>query len=197
MAPRPPLDTGSERRSARRGWGLALLALAAALGCILVAALWAGRDEFANHRAYLLSKADARVEMDYAALSPAMDEAALQRHFAPLALRCRNDEGSDARICEAALAQADGVAAARLRAALAQGRLQQLEVFVPWWAHHRAARALTAQIGAPTTFDAKPAAADQPGEIHWALAQGTLHMARDPGWNPWHWSVLRWTAGSS
>ena len=198
MAPRLPLESGStERRSARRGWALALLSLAAVLGCILVAALWAGRDEFANHRAYLLGQTDARVAMDYAALSPAMDEAALQRQLGPVALLCRDVAGGDTRLCEAPLAQADGVAAARLRATLAQGRLQQLEVFVPWWAHHGAARTLTAHLGAPTAVGPEPAASGQPSEILWALPHGTLHTVRAPGWNPWRWSVLRWTAGSS
>lgn len=197
MAPRPPLETGTERRSARRGWALTLLALAAVLGCIVVVALWAGRDEFAKHQSYLLGEADARVAMHYAALSPALDEAALQRHFAPAALRCSNDEGLDARICEAALAQADGVAAARLRATLVQGRLQQLEVFVPWWAHHSAARALTTQQGAPSAFDTPEPGTDESASLVWPAAAGTVRLARAPGWNPWRWSVLRWTAGSS
>ena len=197
MAPRPHPENGAERRTARRGWAVTLLALAAALGCIVIAALWAGRDEFANHHAYLLGASDARVTIDYAALSPAMDEAALQGRFAPAALRCSDAEGDATRICEAALAQADGVAAARLRATLAKGHLQQLEVFVPWWAHHRAAQALTARQGAPSAFVTPQARTDEAASLVWPTAAGAVRLDRAPGWNPWRWSVLRWAAGSS
>lgn len=197
MTPRPPADSGAERRSTRRGWALALLALTAALACIVILALWAGRDEFGKHRAYLLGEDGARLTLDYAALSPATSEAALQRQLAPADWRCTDAEGGDARICEAALAQANGVAAARLRVTLRQDRLQQAEVFVPWWAHHAMARALIAQLGAPSTFDAAPPAPDQPRTIAWAFGQGTLRIARDPGWNPWHWTVLRWAADAA
>jgi hypothetical protein len=196
LAPRPPAKAGAERRSARRGWGLALLALAAAVGGILVLALWAGRDEFSTHRAYLLGDDGARVSIDYAALSPALDEAALQRLLAPAVWRCSDTEGGAARLCEAALAQANGVAAARLRATLRQGQLQQTEVFVPWWAHHAAARALTAQLGAPSAYDAQPSASAQAPSLRWTFAEGALHLPLAPGWNPWRWSVLRWTAGA-
>lgn len=196
MAAHPPPETGTERRSARRGWGLALLTLAAALGGVLIAALWVGRDEFSNHQAYLLGDADARVALNYAALSPAMDEAALQRHVAPATLRCRDAEDSGTRVCEAALAQAGSVAAARLRATLGQGRLQQLDVFVPWWAHHGAARALTAQQGAPFAIDRPEPGDDQAERLVWPAAAGSVRLARSPGWNPWRWSVLRWSAST-
>lgn len=197
--PHPETDaaTGAERRTARRGWSLALPSLVALLACTVLAVLWAGRGEFGSHHAYLLGGADARIAMDYASLSPALDEAALQRHFAPAVLHCVDAGSGGGRLCEAALAQADGVAAARLRATLAQGRLQQIELFVPWWAHHRAAQALTAQRGAPTAFYTPKTSADPPAALLWADATGTVRVDRDPGWNPLRWSVLRWVAGAT
>ncbi|KQP21771.1 hypothetical protein [Pseudorhodoferax sp. Leaf267] len=176
------------RPEAWRGLAVVLLALACALG----AGLWAGRGEFASHRAHLFGGAQARIALDYATLSAGLDEAALQQRLAGAPLRCTNT--AEARICEADLARADGLPAARLRATLQGGRLQQTEVFLPWWRHHQAARTLAATLGAPSAYDTDaPAPGIAPG-IVWAFEQGALRIARDPGWNPWRWSVLRWTA---
>lgn len=128
----------------RRTRVLTLLALA----CALAALLWAGRGQFDSYRAWWWGPAGADLAAPYRSLSPAMDEAALQRHFAGAALRCNDVEGGE-RLCTAPLSHVDGVPAARLQAVLADGRLRAVEVWVPWWEHHSAARRLIADLGAP------------------------------------------------
>lgn len=195
MAPRQPAETGTERRSPRRGWTVAGLALAASVAGTVVLALWAGRDEFATHRSYLLGGDGPRVALDLAALSPGLDAAALQRQLAPATLHCQAaEDASGLQVCDAALAQANGVPAARLRATLAPSGLRHLELFVPWWAHHRAARALTAQQGAPVAVVPQAPDSDGVRELVWAAGAGTVTLAAAPGWNPWRWTVLRWAA---
>lgn len=184
----PPPENATERRAARRGLAIGLLALAFALA----GALWAGRGQIESHRAWWFGGASARIAMHWPALSPAMDEAALQRHFAGTSLQCSG--ASAQRSCTADLAQADGVAAARLLLTLQAGRLRQAEVLLPWWAQHAAARVLSARLGAPTSIDAVAPAPGVPRALAWELPQGTVALPRDPGWNPWRWTAVRWVA---
>ncbi len=169
-----------------------LLALLAA-GCMLAALLWAGRGQLDSHRDRWLGPAGAELAPRYAALSPAMDERALQRHLAGAALVCA-DAAAGERHCKARLAHADGVAASRLLAVLVEGRLRAVEVWVPWWQHHSAARSLVTVLGAPTSHASATADTAELGSIAWEMPGGTVRIARQPGWNPWHWSRLVWTA---
>jgi hypothetical protein len=195
LAPRHPAETGAERRSARRGWTAAGLTLTVCVAATVVLALWAGRGEFATHWAHLLGRDAPRIALDLAALAPNLDAAALQQRLALATLHCQAaDNASGVRVCDAALAQANGVPAARLRATLAPSGLRQLELFVPWWAHHRAARALTAQQGAPVAVAPQAPGPASGRELVWAAGAGTVTLAASPGWNPWRWSVLRWAA---
>ncbi len=169
-----------------------LLALLAA-GCMLAALLWAGRGQLDSHRDRWFGPAGADLAPRYAALSPAMDESALQRHMAGAALVCA-DAAAGERHCAARLAHADGVAASRLGAVLVDGRLRTVEVWVPWWEHHSAARRLVAVLGAPTSHASATPDSPAPGSIAWEMPGGTVRIARQPGWNPWHWSRLVWAA---
>lgn len=195
MALHPSLDapagaTGSTA-TRRRTRMLTLLAL----GCVLAAVLAAGRGHWDSHRARWWGPAGADLALDLRALSPAMDEAALLRHFSGAALACT--DGMDGqRLCAAPLAHVDGVTAARLQAWLANGRLQAVEVWVPWWEHHNAARALVARFGAPAIASRGTATQARPS-IAWELPGGWLHIDRHPGWNPWRWTTLHWAAHTS
>ena len=191
MAPHPGPEPLTERPAARRGLALALLLLAGALA----ASLWAGREQLGSHLAWWASGADARIALRYPALSSALDEAGLRRHFAGLPLQC--GDAPAGRLCEATLARADGVPAARLQLRLQSGQLQSTEVSVPWWAHHRAVRALVDQLGAPTAYDRTASDPGPPRSMAWELPRGTLRVALEPGWNPWRWSVLRWSAAGA
>jgi len=141
--------------------------------------------------------------MRYAALSPAMDEAALQRHAPGLAWRCAGPQ--EARRCDAAIAAADGVPASALRADFTHGRLQSLALRLPWWRHHAMARALVRTLGAPDAFEHPaapgtleapdtPDAPDGQDAIVWRLPGGSLRLPAAPGLQPLRWVELRWSA---
>ncbi len=164
---------------------LAAALLAAALA--LAAWLWPQRPLVAEHLAAWQASAPP-VAMRYAALSPAMDEADLQRHFAGLAWRCTGQPA--ARLCEAAMTRADGVPAAGLRAAFQRGRLQSLALRLPWWRHHQMARTLVQTLGAPDA--ATPGTGEQAPSIAWQLPGGQLDLPRAPGLQPLRWTELRW-----
>lgn len=184
-------SAGSTRGAAARGRRTLLLTLLA-LACVLAAVLAAGRGQWASHWARWWGPAGADLTLDVRALSPAMDEAALLRHFAGAALAC-TDGVDGQRLCAAPLAHADGVTAARLQAWLVNGRLQAVEVWVPWWQHHSAARALVARLGAPSIASNGTKTNPSPS-IAWDLPGGTLRIDRHPGWNPWRWTALHWAA---
>ena len=192
MAQPPSLDQGAAGPGTsvqRRTLVLSLLAC----GCMLAALLWAGRGQLDSHRDRWFGPAGADLALRYAALAPAMDEAALQRHMAGAALVCA-DAAAGERHCQARLSRADGVAASRVQAVLAEGRLRTVTVWVPWWEHHSTARSLVATLGAPTSHANATAASADLGSIAWEMPGGTVRIARQPGWNPWHWSQLLWTA---
>lgn len=166
-----------------------MLALAA-----LAALLWAGRAELPEHLSRWFGDGRARIAVDYARLSAELDAAALARLVGGVPLPCQDGPGG--RVCEAALSDANGLPAARLRAIWARERLEAAEVTLPWWAHHDAVRQLTARLGPPARADAALPNGAPPG-IVWALPHGTLWIARAPGWNPWHWSALQWRASAA
>ncbi|KQP38008.1 hypothetical protein [Pseudorhodoferax sp. Leaf274] len=172
----------------RRSGALLLAALLALAGL-----LWAGRADLPAHLArWTGGAARAQATLDYARLSPTLDAAALARQLDDLPLQCQ--ALADGSACEAALAQANGLPAALLRASWQQGRLQAVDVLVPWWAHHRAVGMLTARLGAPGGHEVIAADGQRIAALSWSLPEGTVQVARAPGWNPLHWTALRWNA---
>lgn len=187
------MPASPEPRASR---GLAIAGLGAVLLALAVL-LWAGRAELPEHLARWSAHGQrASASIGYVRLSAELDATALGQHLGGLPLQCRPLE--DGSICEAALAQADGVPATRLRAtwhrAAQQNRLQTLEILVPWWAHHRSAAMLTQRLGPPSGNEALAASGERLAVLTWNLPQGRVLMARAPGWNPWRWSTLRWSA---
>ncbi|WP_326535969.1 hypothetical protein [Pseudorhodoferax sp.] len=182
----PPRRNPEPRpRGAYLPTALAVLALAALL--------WSGRAELPEHLARWFGDGRARIALDLARLSPGLDAAALAQLLGGLPLPCQGS--ADGQVCSAALVQADDLPAAHLVATWRQARLQAVDITVPWWAHHGAARWLSARLGPPTGADAAtPDDEDATPGIRWKLAQGTVQIARAPGWNPWAWSTLRWRA---
>lgn len=180
MPPRPLPEAAMRRTPLASLLGLAVLA----------ALLWAGRAELPEHLARWFGDGRARIAVDYTRLAPGLEPAGLARLLGLAPLQCHAAE--DTRICEAPLAEADGLPAARLRALWRQAQLQSVEIDLPWWAHHAAVQRLSERLGPPAR--ANPADTGRDPRIAWDLAQGTLQIPRAPGWNPWRWRTLRWTA---
>lgn len=182
-------DRRAEPARPARG-ALALLAPMLLAGIALLG--WAGRGEFASHRAWWSASARAHVTLPWQALHAGMTPEQLAERLGGPALAC--EATPQGRRCTAPLARADGLPAAALQAqwtaAGAGERLAQLELLLPWWQHHAAARALLPRLGGPTALLPAPA----PQALLWQLPQGQVRLARAPGWNPWHWTVLRWQA---
>ena len=168
-----------------------MLLLAALL--VVAALLWTGRAELPAQLARWSGAATRpNASLDYARLSPSLDAAALGRQLGGLSLPCQPQaEGS---VCEAALAEANGVAAALLRARWRQGTLQSVDLLLPWWEHHRAVGMLTERLGAPGGNEVVTADGQRLAALRWSLPEGTVQMARAPGWNPLHWATVRWDA---
>lgn len=169
--------------------------LAAALAA--AGLLWAGRAELPEHLArWSGSSAQVARLPDIARLSPTLDAGALARQLGTKALACR-PVADDGQVCETALAEAGGVAAARLRAAWQRGRLQTVEILVPWWQHHPAVGALVQRLGPPSGNAHMGPEGRRLPALTWNLAQGTLVFPRAPGWTPWRWLQLHWRAADA
>ncbi len=145
--------------------------------------------------------------MRYAQLSGAMDELALRRHFATVPLRCgprpaspgspNTPSTSTDRVCNGALREADGVAALALTAHFGNGRLREVTMAVPWWAHHASVRRLVQTLGAPATLEKDPTQPGMVRSIGWSLPAGSVAQNRDPGWDPLRWSLVAWRAADN
>ncbi|MGC3988019.1 MAG: hypothetical protein QM777_26680 [Pseudorhodoferax sp.] len=183
MHPRP-----SPEPRPRRSGALLLAAL-----LVLAGLLWAGRAELPAQLArWTGAGARAELALDYARLAPALDTAALARQLGGLTLPCQAQ--GDASVCEAALARANGIPAAALRARFQNGHLQSLDLLLPWWEHHRAVGMLTERLGAPGGSEALADDGQPLAALRWRVPAGTVQIARAPGWNPLRWATVRWDA---
>lgn len=172
----------------RRSGALLLAAL-----LVLAGLLWTGRAELPAQLArWAGGGARADVTLDYARLSPALDAAALARQLGGPPLPCQAQ--GEAAVCETALATANGVPAALLRARWQDGRLQSVDLLVPWWEHHHAVGMLTERLGAPDGNEVIAADGQHLAALRWNLPEGAVQVARAPGWNPLRWSTARWEA---
>ncbi|MFT3719206.1 hypothetical protein [Pseudorhodoferax sp.] len=160
-----------------------LLALAA-----LLAAAWAERGTLADAWPWWFGGAAPTLARPLATLSPALDPAALAARLGAPPLRCQDTDAG--RQCEGTVPAAPGGrAAATLQARWVQGRLAEAAFHLPWAGWQPAARALVAQLGAPTALDIQP-----PGAIVWLPPGGAVRLPQAPGWSPWQPVTVRWNA---
>lgn len=196
---RPPSPNEAEPVNPRRSpeprprrSGALLLAAALALAGLL----WAGRAELGQHLAHWSGRnAHQTAVVDLTRLAPTLDASALARQLGQAALRCQPLDGGS--VCDAAPARIGGLNAARLRATWQQGRLQTVDILLPWWRHHAAAGMLTQRLGPPSGHTVLAADGQREASLGWDLPQGTVRLARAPGWNPWRWSTVRWRAADA
>lgn len=149
-----------------------------------------------TYRAYFNEKSP-EVSMRYAQLSGKMDEAALRKHFAGVALQCFNELDQPGRvaekICWTGIDKADGGAALTMAAFLNKGRLTSVVVHVPWWVHGAWRDRLVAQYGKANRAGYVSALGGP--VLRWTLPNGTLEYNRDRSLNPLEWSAVFWKAG--
>lgn len=182
--------TGARARRAFR-----TVSLLTVLAVLAVATLLARHlNQVDGYRHYLLDERPA-ISLRLAQLSPAMDEAAVARHFAGLPLRCVDaspplDPLVD-RVCRVDISRADGIPAMRLAIDFNQGHLVAASVDLPWWSHRTALRQLLARCGPPESMEVDQAAKRV---VQWRSGSGPVQLDREPGWDPLVSLALRWRA---
>ena len=137
------MQTVAHNAAAMHRASRALKIVALVLLLLLAGLLWRHAGDLDGYRRYWLDQLPA-ASPRFNELSAAMDEAAVQKHFAGVPLRCisesreRNTLGD--RVCWADISRLDEIPAMQLAAFFDQGRLVYIKVDVPWWAHHAALR---------------------------------------------------------
>jgi hypothetical protein len=130
-------------------------------------------------------------QIRFEALSPDWDEAAAQRHFTGLPMRCLSESNSPLgnRVCFASISKANGNPALTLALFFKAGRLNVAVLQVPWWAHGRVRNSIIRQWGAPA-----PSGTDGTGWSigRWELPNGRLEMNNSRFLNPLSWSAVMW-----
>lgn len=153
---------------------------------LLAGLLWRHAGDLGMYSGYLLERRPV-AKLGINELSPLLDEAALQKHVAGVPLRCTGE----LRVCRADISRMDNVPAMQLAAFFDQGRLVNLQVDVPWWAHHAALRQLVTQFGAPEAL--YPATAARP-QVQWRTRGGWVTLQKSPGFDPLQPVALQWRA---
>lgn len=164
---------------------------------VLLIALLAGAglaaynyDRLHVYQTYFREKSP-EIRMRYELLSPDMDEAAVQRHFPGVPLRCEGEPSKlGERVCHAWVEMADGVPALGVALFFEQGRLRRSLIQVPWWRHLLQKQRLETDYGPPERQSGQPVL------MAWRMPHGLLVFNRDrvSSWNPLAWSVLMWHA---
>lgn len=129
------------------------------------------------------------VTIRLAELSRDMDEAAVQKHFEGVQLRCvaqtPDADTLGERVCYAPIDKADGNAALTLAMFFNQGKLVRAMVQVPWWVHGVWLKRFNAELGPPQRLG---------GELRWRMPNGQVEFDRSRSWNPLEWNAILWTA---
>lgn len=130
------------------------------------------------------------------ALSTAMDESAIRRHFDGVPLTCiaQGPGGGDLgeRVCYASIDKADGDAALTLAAFFNKGKLARVIVQTPWWVNKSWHRRFNAQFGAAQTAGRIDRLFGGP-VLRWSMPNGIVETNRDRSFNPLDWNVIVWT----
>jgi hypothetical protein len=149
------------------------------------------RDKLHVYATYFREKSP-EIQVQFDALSSAMDEAAVRKHFDGVPLQCNAENGNlGDRACYSAIDRADGMPAMTLVVFFSKGKLVRAVVQMPWWSHGTWFASLKSRYGAPQHGGTL---GGWRGPVsRWTIPSGYLEMNRDRGYNPLSWSAAIWT----
>jgi hypothetical protein len=170
---------------------ISLAVLAIALLCAGLVALYP--DHVREYRLYLTETRPDLV-LPYDEVSQDWSEADLLKRYPDLAFRCydnRPGEYLGTRSCFVDIQSQNGLPAMSGSFYFDQGRLSDVAINVPWWAHGQTFARLVASNGEPTHSQWWPRDGVR---LHgWRLANGSsLFYNRDQPLNPVEWSGIYW-----
>jgi len=171
-----------------------LLSLSLLATLLLAAWLFAAFPDHAREYRLYLMEDRAPLILPFDQVSQEWTEDDIKRRFSSLAVRCydnRPGEYLGTRSCFADIGSFNGHPAMNASFYLTDGRLSDLAINVPWWAHGKAFGGIVEALGLPLSSQDLPYAGVR---LHgWKLANGSsLFYNRDRPLNPLEWSGIHW-----
>jgi hypothetical protein len=186
---------GEQIRTPPVSWRRVLVLL---LICVLLAAfLFSQASHLREYKLYFTEDRKP-ASLDLSALSEEWTESSLRERFAGFPIICQAYQGPLPvhRACAVDVKSANDVPALYVSFFFAGGRLDQVAIIVPWWAHGEAYASLVTSLGLPAASQLLPRDGVR---LHgWRLNGGAaVFFNRDRPINPLLWNSIYWRSPSA
>ena len=174
--------------------GLAIALVAAVVGLVALSMFFP--IQVRENRLYLTEKRPG-LDFRFDALSQNWSEADLRKQFEGKPIKCYSNQqtgGLGDKVCNVDIASHNGARAMGAAFFFDQGRLDNVRVSVPWWAHDQMLQTTLRLYGTPSA--AQPRRIGGLRLVGWKLPDGSgLFYNIDRHVNPLMWSAVYWRSG--